>query len=69
MTFQIIEDLTCFLSFLLPGIQAGVSNGGWGWGAAFTDFNNDGFQDLIMTGGKFALVMVFTVSKTATKDV
>lgn len=31
--------------------QAGVQDGGWGWGAAFLDFNNDGYQDIVMTNG------------------
>ena len=26
-------------------------NGGWGWGAAFVDFDNNGFLDLVMTSG------------------
>ena len=26
-------------------------NGGWGWGAAFVDFDNNGFLDFIMTSG------------------
>jgi hypothetical protein len=29
-----------------------VANGGWGWGAALFDFNNDGYQDIVMTNGK-----------------
>ncbi|XP_031572884.1 uncharacterized protein LOC116306893 [Actinia tenebrosa] len=31
--------------------KAGVRNGGWGWGAAFIDFNNDGYLDVVMTNG------------------
>ncbi|XP_073248167.1 uncharacterized protein [Porites lutea] len=31
--------------------QAGVENGGMAWGAAFMDFNNDGFLDFISTSG------------------
>ena len=30
---------------------AGVANGGWGWGACFLDFNNDGNLDLFHTNG------------------
>ena len=33
--------------------QAGVENGGMAWGAAFVDFNNDGFLDFISTSGKY----------------
>jgi hypothetical protein len=33
--------------------QAGVADGGWGWGGAFLDFNNDGYQDIVMTNGRF----------------
>lgn len=38
--------------FVCLFIQAGVTNGGWGWGAAFVDFDNNGFLDIIMTSGK-----------------
>jgi hypothetical protein len=30
---------------------AGVRHGGWGWGAAFFDYDNDGRMDLTMTNG------------------
>lgn len=31
--------------------QSGVTNGEWGWGAAFCDFDHDGDLDLIQTNG------------------
>lgn len=31
----------------------GVRDGGWGWGAAFDDFDNDGRRDLVMTNGYY----------------
>lgn len=51
---QIVAPLDCFLVclFVCLFIQAGVTNGGWGWGAAFVDFDNNGFLDIIMTSGK-----------------
>jgi hypothetical protein len=30
----------------------GVREGGWGWGAAFWDYDNDGDQDIVMTNGQ-----------------
>ena len=30
---------------------AGVANGGWGWGACFADFDNDGHQDILHVNG------------------
>jgi hypothetical protein len=33
---------------------AGVDRTGWGWGAAFLDFDNDGDPDLLVTNGMTA---------------
>ena len=34
-------------------MDAGVHNGGWGWGSCFADFDNDGNLDLYHTNGWF----------------
>jgi hypothetical protein len=31
--------------------QAGVRMGRWAWGAKFLDFNNDGYDDLMVPNG------------------
>lgn len=42
---------------------AGVRDGGWGWGAAFLDYDNDGDLDLVMTNGvRFAFLPEFELS-------
>jgi cytochrome c peroxidase len=33
------------------GVEAGVRDGNWGWGACAADFNNDGFIDLFHVNG------------------
>ena len=38
---------------------AGVRDGGWGWGASFLDFDNDGDLDLAMTNGFFGPISDF----------
>ena len=43
--------LSKMLKYIYVNFQAGVQDGGWGWGAAFLDFNNDGYQDIVMTNG------------------
>ncbi len=37
-------------TFTDVGEQAGVADPIWGWGTAFTDFNNDGYTDIFYTG-------------------
>jgi len=32
-------------------MAAGVSVGGWAWGAKFVDFNNDGYEDVYSPNG------------------
>ena len=32
-------------------IESGLLDGGWGWGATFTDFDLDGFDELLHAGG------------------
>ena len=32
-------------------VESGLLDGGWGWGAAFADFDLDGFDELIQAGG------------------
>ena len=32
-------------------VQAGVTIGRWAWGSKFVDFNNDGFDDILVTNG------------------
>ena len=34
--------------------EAGVREGGWGWGACFADFDNDGHADIFHTNGWYA---------------
>lgn len=38
-------------SFLEVAAQAGVDDGGWGWGALMVDVNHDGWLDIIETNG------------------
>ncbi|NRB37614.1 MAG: VCBS repeat-containing protein [Pseudomonadales bacterium] len=39
------------LTFDQTALSSGVDAGGWGWGTAFLDFDNDGDQDLVQTAG------------------
>ena len=32
-------------------VAAAVTQGRWAWGSAFADFNNDGWQDLLVANG------------------
>jgi hypothetical protein len=38
-------------TFAEVSVPAGVRDGGWGWGSAFVDYDNDGKPDLIHTNG------------------
>ena len=33
------------------GVQAGVNMGRWAWGSKFVDFNNDGWDDILVANG------------------
>lgn len=38
-------------SFTERALPAGLLAGGWGWGATFVDFDNDGYEELIQAAG------------------
>jgi hypothetical protein len=38
-------------TFLEQGVQAGVADGGWGWGTVAVDLNHDGWLDIVETNG------------------
>ncbi len=38
-------------TFRDASIEAGVTMGRWAWGSLFTDLNNDGWQDIVVTNG------------------
>jgi hypothetical protein len=38
-------------SYLDKSKEYGLLSGGWGWGAVFADFNNDGKRELVMAAG------------------
>ena len=37
--------------FVDVSVAAAVTQGRWAWGSAFADFNNDGWQDLLVANG------------------
>lgn len=38
-------------SYIERGVQAGVYDGGWGWGTVAVDLNHDGWLDIVETNG------------------
>lgn len=45
------KNQTGELKFTEQAKTYGIEDGGWGWGATFADFNNDGWLDLATTNG------------------
>jgi hypothetical protein len=65
--------------FVNVGKRTGTHDGGWGWGAKFADFNNDGLLDIVAANGFvtgpdpettywYALQEMVTQLKNATAD-
>ncbi|MDT8397263.1 MAG: CRTAC1 family protein [Pseudomonadales bacterium] len=46
-------------AFLDVTAFSGTGAGGWGWGACFADFNNDGFLDLFQVNGFYGITTPF----------
>ncbi len=38
-------------SYREMALDAGLLDGGWGWGATFVDFDNDGYEELVQAAG------------------
>jgi hypothetical protein len=49
-------------------IESGLLDGDWGWGAAFADFDLDGFDELIQAGGYTGTLSPKTIGWTFRKD-
>jgi hypothetical protein len=73
-----LDDPTGGRRFVNVGKKTGTHDGGWGWGAKFADFDNDGLLDILAVNGFstgdpdhtywYALQEMVTQLKNATAD-
>ena len=55
-------------SFREVAAEAGVADGGWGWGAVMVDINQDGWLDIIATNGWDLPAYVGNLTRTFVAD-